>query len=181
MFMKTKTNPRWVLKITLISIVVSMTFALASTKVLGSLGYVMAFVVLAIFILLGIVFDIVGVSVTAASVKPFHSMAAHKERGATEAIRLIRNAEKVSSICNDVVGDISGIISGATSALIVTRLVTDFSLPNLFMQLVISGLVTGATVGGKAAGKALAINNSTSIVLDVGKLIGFFNRLFGKK
>ena len=179
--MKSKTNPGWVIKITLISIAVSMTFALASSKVLGNLGYVMAFVVLAIFILLGILFDIIGVAVTAASLKPFHSMAAHKERGATEAIRLIRNAEKVASICNDVVGDISGIISGATSALIVTRLVTDFSLSNLVMQLLISGLVTGATVGGKAAGKTLAINNSTNIVLDVGKLIGFWGRLFGKK
>ena len=179
--MMKKTNSRWVIKITVISIFISMTFALASSKALGSLGYVMAFVVLAVFIILGIIFDIIGVSVTAASIKPFHSMAAHKERGATEAIRLIRNAEKVSSICNDVVGDISGIISGTTSALIATRLVTDFSLNNLLMQLLISGLVTGATVGGKAAGKALAINNSTGIVLDVGKLIGFFSRLFGKK
>ena len=174
--MKTKTNPRWVIKITVISIFVSMTFALASSKVLGSLGYVMAFVVLAVFILLGILFDIIGVSVTAASIAPFHSMAAHRERGATEAIRLIRSADKVASICNDVVGDISGIISGATSALIVTRLVNDFSLSNILMQLLVSGLVTGATVGGKAAGKALALSNSTSIVLDVGKLIGFFTR-----
>ncbi len=179
--MKTKTNPRWVIKITIISIFVSMTFALASSKVLGNLGYVMAFVVLAVFILLGILFDIIGVAVTAASLAPFHSMAAHKQHGATEAIRLIKNADKVSSFCNDVVGDISGIISGTTSALIVTKLVSDFSLPNLFMQLLISGLVTGATVGGKAAGKALAIRNSTGIVLDVGKLIGFFSRLFGKK
>ena len=174
--MKTKAGPRWVIKITVISIFVSMTFALASSKVLGSLGYVMAFVVLAVFILLGILFDIIGVAVTAASLAPFHSMAAHRERGATQAIRLIRNADKVASICNDVVGDISGIISGTTSALIATKLVNDFSLSNVLMQLLISGLVTGATVGGKAAGKALAINNSTSIVLDVGKLIGFFTR-----
>jgi hypothetical protein len=141
----------------------------------------MAFVVLAVFILVGILFDIVGVSVTAAFVKPFHSMAAHKERGATEAIRLIRNAEKVASICNDVVGDISGIISGATSALIVTKRAADFTRSTLELQILSSGRVTGATVGGKAAGKALAINNSTNIVLDVGKLIGFWGRLFGKK
>ncbi len=179
--MKTKTNLRWVIKITVISIIVSMTFALASTKVLGSLGYVMAFVVLAVFIVLGILFDVIGVAVTAATVAPFHSMAAHRERGAQEAIRLIRNAEKVASICNDVVGDISGIISGTTSALIVTKLVNDFSLSNLLMQLLVSGLVTGATVGGKAAGKTLAINNSTNIVLDVGKLIGVFSRIIGKK
>ena len=37
-------------------------------------------------------------------------MAAHKEAGAIEALRLIRNAEKVASFCNDVVGDISSIV-----------------------------------------------------------------------
>lgn len=179
--MKTKTNSRWVIKIIIISICISMTFAFASAKILGSAGYVMAFMVLAIFILLGIIFDIIGVSVTAASVAPFHSMAAHKETGAVEAIKLIRNAEKVSSICNDVVGDISGIISGTTSALIATKLMADFSTQNILIQLTISALVTGATVGGKAAGKALAINNSTRIVLDVGKLIHLKNRVIGKK
>jgi CBS domain containing-hemolysin-like protein len=180
-YMKTKTNPWWIAKITVISMVVSMAFTFASTKILGSAGYVMAFVVLAVFILLGIVFDIVGVSVTAASMAPFHSMAAKKEPGAMEALRLIRNAEKVSSICNDVVGDISGIISGTTSALIVTKLMTDLSTGNILIQLGISALVTGATVGGKAFGKTLAISNSTRIVLDVGKLIHLKNVVFHKK
>jgi len=160
---------------------ISMTLTFASSKILGSAGYVMAFMVLAIFILLGIVFDIIGVSVTAATTAPFHSMAAHKETGAVEAIRLIRNAEKVSSICNDVVGDISGIISGTTAALIVTKLMTDLSTDNVLIQLAISALVTGATVGGKAFGKTIAINNSTPIVLKVGKLIHLKDRIFQKK
>ena len=74
--MKTKTNKRWVIKITLISMCVSMAFTLASSEILGSAGYVMAFLVLAVFILLGIVFDIIGVAATAASPAPLHSMAA---------------------------------------------------------------------------------------------------------
>ena len=40
---------------------------------------------LAVFIGLGILFDIIGVAVTAADPRPFHSMAAHKEPGAKEA------------------------------------------------------------------------------------------------
>jgi CBS domain containing-hemolysin-like protein len=179
--MKTKTNPRWVIKIILISVFVSMTFTFASTRILGSAGYVMAFLVLAVFIFVGIIFDLIGVAVTAASTAPFHSMAAHKEPGATEAIRLIRNAEKVSSICNDVVGDISGIVSGSTSAIIVTRLMTDLSTDNILLQLSVSAVVTGAMIGGKAVGKTLAINNSTRIVLDVGKLINLKSKIFRKK
>jgi CBS domain containing-hemolysin-like protein len=175
--MKTKTDSGWIAKIMVISMLVSMAFTLASTKILGSAGYVMAFLVLAVFILLGIVFDIIGVSVTAASRAPFHSMAAKKEPGAAEALKLIRSAEKVSSICNDVVGDISGIISGTTSALVVAKLTADLSTENILIQLGISALVTGATIGGKAFGKTLALRNSTKIVLDVGKLIHIKNRI----
>ncbi len=175
--MKTKTNSKWYIKIIIISMCISMTFTFASTEILGSAGYVMAFLVLAVFILLGIIFDTIGVAVTAASTAPFHSMAAHKESGAIEALRLIRNAEKVSSICNDVVGDISGIISGTTSSLIVARLMKDLSTENILLQLSVSAVVTGFMIGGKAVGKTLAINNSTRIVLDVGKLIHLKNRI----
>ena len=77
-------------------------------------GLLLALLILALFIGLGILFDIIGVAVTAADPRPFHSMAAHKEKGAKEALKLLRNADRVSSVCNDVVGDICGIVSGAT-------------------------------------------------------------------
>jgi len=169
--MKRKTNYKWLIKIVLISVLASMVFTFASTEILGLSGYVVAFVVLAIFVVVGIIFDVIGVAVTAAVEAPFHSMAAHRERGATESLRLIKNADKVSSICNDVVGDVTGIISGTTAALIAARLMEGLSTDNLIFPLVISGVVTGLMVGGKAAGKSVAINNSTAIVLRVGKLI----------
>ena len=150
-----------------------MVFTLASTEILGSAGYIVAMPVLAVFILFGILFDIIGIAVTAASETPFHSMAAHREKGAAESLRLIKNADKVSSICNDVVGDIVGIISGATGALIAERLMNGLNAESLLFPLLITAAVTGLTVGGKAAGKAFAFNNSTGIVLRVGKLIHF--------
>jgi CBS domain containing-hemolysin-like protein len=169
--MKTKTNFRWLIKIVLISVVASMVFTLASAQILGYAGYIVAFLVLAVFIVLGIVFDVIGVAVTAAVEAPFHSMAAHRERGATESLRMIKNADKVSSFCNDVVGDITGIISGTTAALIAARLMENLKAEYFLFPLLISGAVTGLTVGGKAIGKSVAINNSTLIVLRVGKLI----------
>jgi CBS domain containing-hemolysin-like protein len=171
--MNRKTNYRWFIKIVLISVVATMLFTLASTEILGRVGYIVAFATLAVFIILGIVFDIVGIAVTAATEAPFHSMAAHRERGATDSLRLIKNADKVSSFCNDVVGDVSGIVSGATAALIAARLMDGLSTETLLFPLLISGAVTGLTVGGKAAGKAYAFNNSTKVVLRVGRLIHF--------
>lgn len=179
--MKNKVNVKWIVQIVLISFFVSVVFTFASSEILESAGYVTAFVVLAIFIAIGIVFDIIGVAVTTAEPKPFHSMASHKERGASEALRLMKNAEKVASICNDVVGDISGIVSGSTSAIIVSNLMRDFSTQNILISLVVSGVVASLTIGGKALGKTFAINSSTAIVLFVGKIMNIKTRLFGKK
>jgi len=171
--MKTKTNIKWIIRIVVISVVASMVFTLASTEILGRAGYIMSFAILAVFIIVGIIFDIIGIAVTAATEAPFHSMAAHRERGAAESLRLIKNADKVNCYCNDVIGDVTGIISGTTAALIAARLMEGFSTENLLFPLLISGVVTGLTVGGKAIGKTLAFNNSTEIVLGVGKLVNF--------
>jgi len=174
--MKKKTNFKWLIKIILISVAASMAFTLASTEVLGRAGYFFSFAVLAVFVILGIVFDMIGVAVTAAKEAPFHSMAARRERGATEALRLVKNANKAASLCNDVVGDVSGIVSGSTAAMIAARLMQGINAENALLSLLISGAVTGLTIGGKAAGKTIAFNNCTAIVLGVGKLIAAFRR-----
>ena len=173
--MKTKTNYKWLIKIVLISVAISMVFTFASTEIMGRAGYILAFAVLAVFIILGIFFDIIGVAVTAATEAPFHSMAAHRERGAAECLRLIKNTDKVSSFCNDVVGDVSGIVSGSTAALVAARLMEGFNTENMLFPLLISGVVTGLMIGGKAAGKAFALNNSTAIIHRVGKLINLLS------
>jgi len=171
MIIMKKNNIKWLVKIVLISVAASMVFTLASAEVLGWSGYAVAFIVLAVFIGIGIVFDMIGIAVTAASETPFHSMAAHRERGAAESLRLMKNADKVSSFCNDVVGDVTGIVSGSTAALIAGRLMQNLSVESILLQLLISGTVTGLTIGGKAIGKTFAFNHCTAIVLKVGKLI----------
>ena len=148
-------------------------------------GILVAFLILMVIILVGIIFDIIGVAVTSADEKPFHSMAARKVAGAQDAIKLLRNAERVSSICNDVVGDICGVVSGSASATIAAQVLakTDLVWPQV-ITLAMSALVAGLTVGGKAIGKTFAVNSSTEILSAVGKLIyalHHFPRSFGKK
>lgn len=155
----------------MISVAASMAFSFASSEILGRAGNIVAFLILVVFIGVGVIFDIIGVAATTAPEAPFHSMAAHRERGAAEALRLLKNAEKVSSFCNDVVGDVSGIISGATAARITAKLMQSVTTESILLQLLISGTVTGLMIGGKAIGKTVALNNSTAIVLRVGKLI----------
>ena len=124
----------------------------------------------------GIIFAIIGVASTASSEKRFHSMAARKVPGAKQAIWIVRNAEKVGSFCNDVVGDISGIISGATSAVIITHLTNNAAdLRSVLLSLAITGCVASLTIGGKAVGKTLGISRSEDIVFLVVRLLAFFS------
>ena len=167
---------RWAIQVFFISVVLSAVLSLASDQALSGAGIPLAFAVLACFIGLGILFDIIGVSVTAADERPFHSMAAHKTPGAREALGLIRKASKVSSFCNDVVGDICGIISGSTAAIIVTRLQEAFSLRSVVISLAITALVSGLTIGGKAVGKTFAIEKSTALLQLVGRVLHLFSR-----
>ena len=174
---KKKTSRRsWFVQVFFISVVLSAVLTLASEQALNGAGLPIAFAVLAAFILLGIVFDIIGVAVTAADERPFHSMAARKTPGAREALRLIRKANKVSSFCNDVVGDICGIISGSTAAIIVARLQDAFSLQSVLFSLAVTALVSGLTIVGKAVGKTFAIEKSTAVLQLVGRFLHLFSR-----
>jgi len=165
----------WAIRIFFISIVISAVLGLASDAVLAGAGYLLSFAILLFFILIGIIFDIVGVAVTSADPKPFHSMAAHKEAGAKEALRLLKSADHVSSFCNDVVGDICGIVSGSTAAVIVSRLQQGFSGSDIMLSVIVTALISGLTIGGKAVGKNIAINSSTKVVYAVGKVLHVFS------
>ena len=105
-------------------------------------------------------------------------MAARKVPGAVEAIQLLRNAERVGSICNDVIGDICGVVSGSASAAIAVRMMESFELswPRV-IGLAMSALAAGLTVCGKAIGKSIAIHSSTEIVYGVGRIIYRFRKI----
>ena len=151
-----------------------------STTVLEGSGLIGAFFVLLLIVLVGIVFDIIGVAVMSAGEKPFHSMAAKKVAGAAEALKLLRNAEKVSSVCNDVVGDICGIISGSASAVIAATALTAMG-SDMLAKLLMSALVSALTIAGKAFGKQIAMKKATEIVYTVSKPIYYIKSLFRKK
>ena len=163
---------RWVVTVFFVTIVISGMISLISDEIMSGSGIVTAFLILLAIIFVGIVFDIIGMAVASADEKPFHSMAARKVPGAQASIRLLRNAERVSSICNDVVGDICGVVSGSASATIAAQILqsVEFGWPQL-ISLGMSALCAGLTVGGKAVGKTFAVNACTEIVHMVGRMI----------
>ncbi|MCL5046925.1 MAG: hypothetical protein M1598_09125 [Actinobacteria bacterium] len=159
---------------------VAITFP--SGQVMSRAPLYIAFPVLFLLILNGIIFDIIGVAVAVADETPFHAMAAKKIPGARQAIRLIRNADKVSNFCNDIVGDVSGTISGAAGAAVVAQLVTLLRFGNNkatenILTIVVIGLVAALTVGGKAIGKGYAIGQANSIIKQVGRVLFWADRI----
>lgn len=154
----------WVAKLVLITFLIGCLFSFISGTLMRDIGNVwVALLIILFIILIGVIFDIVGVAVTAASIVPFISMNSKKIRGAKTAMMLIKNASKVGAFCNDVVGDICGIISGAAGGILVYKVI-EYGLPVDIASVIISSLIAAVTVAGKAFGKTFAIEKSQKIV-----------------
>lgn len=167
-------NIVWIVLITVLSFALSATLLFVSSGILENVSLLTAFCVVLVIIFIGIIFDIIGIAVTAADEIPFHAMASRKYYGARRSIRLIRNANKVSSFCNDVVGDICGVISGTASGLIIVGISQKNGIEETtLLGMLMTGLVAALTVGGKAIGKTFAIKNSNYIVYKVSVIIQF--------
>ena len=170
---------RWIALIFLVTVLISALMSFVSSNLLEGAGLILSFVILICIVLTGILFDIIGVAVTAADEVPFHAMASRKVPEAEDALRLIRNAGRVSSFCNDVIGDICGVISGSASAVIAARAIASMDANGRTGTIVtlLSAVVSGMTVGGKACGKSLAMNSSTAVVRTAAKVLCFFRTL----
>lgn len=178
---KRQVSPSWVLTTVLLTFILSIAITVVTTWLFSGASVFAAALILLFIILIGILFDIIGLAVATAAEAPFHAMASKRVPGAVRAIALIRNAEKVSNFCNDVIGDICGIISGATGSFIAAELVRNFSMHSLFTGLIITGTVSALTVGGKALGKTLAINQCNQIVYFISRFLTLFQKTQKKR
>ena len=175
-----KTGPDWgwILFIFVITMVISAAMSFISSRLLGNAGMAVSFLILICIVAIGIVFDIIGVAVTACPEAPFHAMASRKVAEAPDALKLLRNANRVSSFCNDVIGDICGVISGSAAATIAARVLAMHpGMREIVLTLAMSALAAGLTVGGKACGKSFAIDSSTSVVRTAATVLHFFHTI----
>ena len=102
---------KWFITIFITTFILSIIFSYISTNSISKLDVIPALIILLLVILVGIVFDIVGVAVTVAKEEVFHAKASKKIKGSKTAVKLIRNSAKVANICADVIGDICGVLS----------------------------------------------------------------------
>jgi CBS domain containing-hemolysin-like protein len=178
-----KNSIKWSVSIAVITFVLAAIFSVTSNMVLNGVAWYTGLVVVLIIVFIGIFFDMLGIAATAADETPFHAMAAKKVYGARYSIKIVRNADRFASFCNDVIGDISGIISGTASAIVIIQLALSFqleggSLREYIVSVTLTSIIASLTVGGKALGKTFAITYSKDIIFRVGKVLQFFEDRF---
>jgi len=168
-----QSKQKWVLTVVCLSFGLSVVMSFVTSMFVESAGLLVALLSLIALVMLGIITDIIGTAVTSASEQPFIAMASKRIAGAKQALHLIRRAERVSSLLNDVVGDIVGIISGSAGSVIAVYLVS-LGLRSAVASMLITAFTSAFMIGGKAYGKGLAIENSDRIVLLVGRAMALF-------
>ena len=167
----------WPLKITVITLFLSAFFSFITEIVSTKSNFEVALLICLLLVVISILFDGIGVSVTNCDIKPLTAMAARRVPGSRRAVKLVQNSEKVSSICCDVIGDICGIISGACSAAIVVKLISFTGASyQLLLSIIASALIAALTVGGKAFEKTIAIKHSKEMVMLTSRIICFFTK-----
>ena len=171
---KEKINWRWIITIVLITFIISFCLSFVANSLIPNLSLFFGIILTLIFILIGILFDIIGVAVTTADEAVFHSMNSRRVKGAKIAVKFKKNADKVSSFCCDVIGDICGVISGAAGTAIAAILITEYNTNLLITGLLITAIISSLTIGGKAIGKSFAINKSDIILYSFAKFIATF-------
>lgn len=171
---KEKVDIKWIIIIVIVAFVISFLLSLVANTTIPNLSLVFGIIITLVFIFIGIIFDIIGVSVTSADEAVFHSMNSRKVKGASVAVKFKKNADKTSNFCCDVIGDVCGVISGAAGTTIGAILVTKYHTDLLITGLVITAVISSLTIGGKAIGKSFAINKSDIILYEFAKFISNF-------
>lgn len=156
------------IRVGLLTFFLSLVFYLSSNLLMGQTNFIVSVIIILIIVFIGVLFDIVGVAVTAADEQPFHAMSAKKLPGSKQAINLIKNADRVSNFCNDIVGDICGTVSGAAGVAIVLQLTSQNAAFEFLANVLVVCLIAALTVGSKAYSKYYAIKDANQVIYKTG-------------
>lgn len=169
-------NFKWIITVLILSFVLSILMSLGSNMVIPKINIYVGIAIIILFIAISIVFDMIGVAITAAEERPFHSMASKRVKGSTHSVKLLKNSDKLASICNDVIGDVCGVVSGSAGVLVANTLADMMNKDVAIVVLITTAVIASLTITGKALGKSIAIKNSEKITFRVGKVVSIFKK-----
>lgn len=167
---------KWLLTVLLLSFILSIVMSITSEGIIPNVNVVIGIIIILLFIFISVIFDMIGVAITAQDETPFHSMASKKIKGSTHSVKLLKNSDKLASICNDVIGDVCGVVSGSAGVLVANTISESFDINKSLVVLITTAIIASLTITGKAYGKTIAINNSKQITEKVGKVLHKFQK-----
>lgn len=141
---------------------------------------ILSLVFLVFIVLINIAADIVGTAVTAASHVPFNAQAAKRIRGAPHGLQLIRNADRVANLTNDMMSDITTTVGGALGISIVVQVIKlEPDLSQFWLNILITAFIAAVIVSGKAYSKKIALSHPDDVIFFVGRFLARVEELTG--
>ncbi len=178
---KSTVTSRYIFLVGLGSFILAVIFTLLSETFASKLNSIVLSLFFLFFIItINIIADVVGTAVTAASHVPFNAKAAKRVEGATNGLQLVRNADKVANIANDVIGDITTTVSGALGISIVVQILRGgLQFDQFWLNVLFTALISVCIVTGKAAGKKYALSRPEEVIFMVGKFLARLEKYTG--
>lgn len=169
-------NFKWSIKILILSFALSISFSIISDSLLTTASVIIAILIIFLLMFIGVVADMCGVAITSCNIDKFYEKEKRGEKYAKEAIILIKNSDKISVICCDIIGDICSILSGACGASIVYKLISNGIGEHyvMFVSSFVSGLIACLTIFFKSLEKSIAVSKNEAITMFVAKCINIF-------
>ena len=164
---------KWAFKMLFLSMSLSVFFGYISQTMLSNMGIIIASVGIIFFVVLSVIFDMIGIAVASADIDIFEKWISENVKGSKVGLKLCKNSEKVCSFCADVVGDICGTLCGAGGACIIASATKSVSNSHIIILISVltSALIAGLMIFFKALMKTTALKNANKIILKIGKIL----------
>lgn len=179
---KSTVTSRYIFIVAIGSFFLAVIFTFLSETITSRVNsIILSTVFLIVIIIINALADLLGTSVTAASHTPFNAKSSKKVRGAPQGLNLIRNADKVANIANDVVGDITTTVGGALGISIVIQIMNlKPEISQFWLNVLITALIASIIVSTKAIGKKIALSHPDDVIFAAGKILAGIEDITGR-
>lgn len=164
---------RYIVLVGIASFLLAIVFTYFSEYFTSKLNsIILSLVFLFLIILINIAADIVGTAVTAASHVPFNAKSAKRVRGAPHGLQLIKNADKVANLTNDMLSDITTTVGGALGISIAVQIIKlNPDMSQFWLNILITAFIAAVIVSGKAFSKKIALSRPNDVIFFVGRIL----------
>lgn len=170
---KSTVSGRYIVLVGIASLFLAIVFTFFSEYFTSKLNsIILALVFLFFVILINIAADVVGTAVTAASHVPFNAKSAKRVRGAPHGLQLIKNADKVANLTNDMLSDITTTVGGALGISIAVQIINlNPAISQFWLNILITAFIAAVIVSGKAFSKKIALSHPNDVIFFVGRVL----------